>query len=124
MSKLKEELWMELAILFFESPQPRSETEIQLVAAKLQADGWSRAHTERVLLEIVAPHAKRNIGYGLPLAIGEEIEFLGKDALIPKMQRSEKLRVAHPWAYSFFLQDWLNKRVLKKVGAEKLLRLL
>ena len=116
------EIWMHLAKLFF-SGEVVDERRLTEMAALLKTAKWSRDQTEKALLHLIAPHAKRNLGFGLPPAIGEE-DFLERYNILPLMLRSEKLRGKHQWPYYFFIQDWLNKRILKKLEIERLLRLL
>lgn len=116
------EIWMHLATLFF-SGESIGENQLKETAALLKSAGWSRAQTEKTILQLIVPHAKRNLGFGLPPAIGEE-DFLDQDNLLPLMLLSEKLRKKHQWPYYFLIQDWVNNRILKKLNIERLLRLL
>ena len=116
------EIWMHLAKLFFDG-EVLDENRIKETAALLNSAGWSRDQTKNALLHLIAPHAKRNLGFGLPTAIGEE-DLLERDNLVPLIFITEKLRMTHQWPHYFFIQDWFNKRLLKKLGIERLLRLL
>lgn len=128
MSRSEEEFWMELAVLFFDSPEPKSETMINATADSLRLAGWTKKKTEEVLVGIIAPHAKRWLGYGLPLTIGEEIVFWDKDVLIPKMKKTARLRKKYALKkfpfYYFLLSDFLNRRLLIRLGFDRLLNLL
>ncbi len=127
MPKSEEDIWIDLALLFFESKKPKSVDVFYAVADTLKSSGWSKTKAEEVLVGIVTPHAKRWLGYGLPLAIGEEINFWDKSDLILKMRNTEKLRAKYPpgrFPYYFALPDWLNRRLLKRLGVDRLLILL
>lgn len=118
----KTELWMHLAGLFF-SGEPVDESELINSATLLKSMGWNRKQTEKALLEIIAPHAKQNLGYGIPPAIGED-DLLEPERLIPLMLRSEELRHKHSWKHYFLITDWMHRKLLRKLNVERLLRLL
>lgn len=128
MPKCEEDIWMELAVLFFYSPNPQSAEMLNAVGDTLKMAGWTKKKTEEVLVGIIAPHAKRWLGYGLPLAMGEEIDFWDKQILIPKMRTTSQAREKYvprkfPFYY-FILPDFLNRRILKRLNYERLLNLL
>jgi hypothetical protein len=118
----KEEIYLLLAALFF-SGETASEKRFEEVAAVLKSAGWDRDRTEKVLLQLIAPHAKRNLGYGLPTVMGEW-DLLDTDNLLPHVLRSEELREKYQSPYLFLIPDWLNKRLLRKLKIERLLNLL
>lgn len=110
----EEQIWLELAELFFLDTEP-SEDDFIRVSVLLREHGWSREKTLEVLITRIAPVAGVNLGYLIYPVIGEWATFEGSK--LPELLR------AHRRKNTFFtrlLERWY-RRMIDQLGGERLL---
>jgi hypothetical protein len=119
--EVRKRIWLELAELFFLDTEPTGQ-DFSRVAMLLIEARLTREQVRRELIEIIAPAAGDNLGYHIYPVIGQWSVF-DPAVLMPRFERSAMLRATHPRWY-FLIQDWLSRRMLQKLGIERLLILL
>ena len=116
----EETLWVTLAELFFLDTEtdPMGITNARRL---LEVAGWDEAQTRRVLVQLIAPVAGANLGYLIWPVIGAWAGF-DRASLCAKIRRRAALRALYPeWAFA--AQDWYSLRMLRALGAERLVPL-
>ena len=116
-----EEVWVRVAELFFLDTEP-GEEEFVLVADLIRSQGWSREYTEWLLVRAIAPHAGANLGYLVLPAIGEWAGF-NQEKLCKWISQSIAFSRGKPDWY-FLISDWWCRRMLNRLGMQRLLKLL
>ena len=111
-------LWIALAELFFLDTDP-DEKNFLRVADLLRQSKWSREQTQEILIKYIAPNAGKNLGFLVYPVIGEWAGF-DQDRLCDQIKRSKAMRAKRPGWY-FLISDWWCKRILRRLGVERLL---
>lgn len=114
----EEDIWLALAELFFLDIEP-TEKDFDRVLNLLRDNNWSARKTEATLVKFIAPHIGVNLGFLIYPTVGEWAAF-DKEWLSKKIRQSILLRKNKPNWY-FFISDWWCRRILYKLGLEKLL---
>ncbi len=114
----EEDIWLALAELFFLDIEP-TEKDFDRVLNLLRDNNWSARKTEATLVKFIAPHVGVNLGFLIYPTVGEWAAF-DKEWLSKKIRQSILLRKNKPNWY-FFISDWWCRRILYKLGLEKLL---
>lgn len=114
----EEDIWLALAELFFLDIEP-TKKDFDRVLNLLRDNNWSARKTEATLVKFIAPHIGVNLGFLIYPTVGEWAAF-DKEWLSKKIRQSILLRKNKPNWY-FFISDWWCRRILYKLGLEKLL---
>jgi hypothetical protein len=114
----EEEIWVALAELFFLDTENKEE-DFTRVAELLRQNGWNRDSTEMVLVRLIAPNAGANLGFLLWPTIGAWSGFDAR-ALCEKIHQTRTAR-NNKWASHLFISDWWCRRMLRRLGVERLL---
>jgi hypothetical protein len=115
----EETIWLTLAELFFLDTEP-NEQDFQHALTLLKDAEWTREKTNKVLVELIAPHYGANLGYLIVPVVASEWAGFDKALLVSKIRHSVSLREKYPHWY-FMLSDWWCAKLLHSLDINRLL---
>ncbi|MDA9951216.1 hypothetical protein N9D31_01450 [Oligoflexaceae bacterium] len=104
---------MALADLFFLDSE-KVDDDFAQVSMLLKTSSWSRLKTEKTLVELIAPYGKKNLTVAAGIWTGFDLEDLNRHIEKHQLKRGRTNK------YLLEIEDWWHRRLLKKLGVERL----